>query len=274
MLSFLLYFLIQRIEFYREAKDQARHEISERKEAEKERERLLSELSAKNEEMESFIYSVSHDLKTPIVTIDGFIGALKEDYGKVIGEKGQHFLSRITEGTRKMEGLINDLLELSRIGRVKEKKREVSFAELVKNAAREFHHQIEDRGIKIKVEDNIPPLFGEKKRLAQLVNNLISNAIKYIGKDNPDPLIEAGVIKKEEGPVYFIRDNGIGIDLHYYDKIFQIFQRLPDAKGIEGSGVGLTIAKRIIELHVGHIRVESKKGKGTTFFFTLKEKGG
>ena len=273
IISILSYFLLQRMILYREARNLARGEVAERKAAERQLEYLVFELAAKNEEMESFIYTVSHDLKAPVVTIEGFIEALKEDYGKVIGEEGHIYISRITDGTRKMEGLIGDILEFSRIGRMTGKKKKVSLADLVDNAVREFQPKIEEKGIHIKIEDNMPPLFGERKRLSQLVNNLISNAIKYMGKDNPNPLIEVGVVKTENRPIYFVRDNGIGISPRYFDRIFQIFRRLSEAKEIEGTGVGLAIAKRIAQNHGGDVWVESEKGKGSTFFFAVKEEG-
>lgn len=271
LLSILLYFLMQRMHLYRVARDQALYEISERKQVEKEREQLLSEISTKNEEMETFIYAVSHDLKTPVVTIDGFVNALREDCGGAIGEDGKHYLSRISEATRKMESLINDLLQLSRIGRIVEEKREISFADLAKEAIWEFRLHIEKRGIRINIADNMPPLFGERKRLTQVLNNLISNAVKYIGEDNPDPIIEVGTVKRDGKSIFFVRDNGIGIDPHFFDRIFQVFQRLREAKKIEGTGIGLTIVKRIIQKHGGEIWVESEKHRGSTFFFTLKE---
>lgn len=272
-ISLLLYLLLKRLDLFREARDQAIIEVVERKRIEKRQKRLLEELSDKNEEMESFIYTVSHDLKTPIVTIDGFVEALREDYGNVIGKEGHHYLFRITEGNRRMGALISDLLELSRVGRTSGKKETISFARLVKNAARELQPQIKKRGIRITVDENLPSIFGEKKLLSQLVSNLVSNAIKYIGEDNPDPLIAAGVIHKEGETVYYIRDNGIGIDPRHFDKVFQVFHRLPGSKAIEGTGVGLAIAKRIVQRHGGKIWIKSKKNGGSTFFFTIKAKG-
>lgn len=247
-------------------------DITDQRKLEQDRESLLQELSNKNAELESFVYTVSHDLKTPIVTIEGFIGALREDFGKLLGQEGERYLSRISEATQKMEGLINDLLDLSRIGRITESKIEVSFTDLVKEAARSLDARIKERGIAVLIPENMPSLYGEKKRLGQVVDNLMANAVKYIGQDNPSPLIEVGAEKRGEETVFLVRDNGIGIDKMYFDKIFSIFQRLPSAKKIDGTGIGLTIVKRIAELYGGQVWVESEVGKGSTFYFTIKNK--
>ena len=279
-LSLLLYLLIKRMEMYRETRDQALHEVSQRKrveealrENEKKLEALVVELADKNVELESFVYTVSHDLKTPIVTIEGFIGALSEDFGKFLSEDGKKYLLYISDATRKMELLINDLLDFSRIGRVPEKKIEFPFAGLVKDALKALQPQVKARGVVVNVQKDLPVVYGQKKQLGHAVDNLLSNAVRYIGKDNPFPRIDVGVEKHDGQKVFFVRDNGIGIDKSYFDKIFEIFQRLPSGKKIgEGTGVGLTIVKRIIEYHGGEIWLTSEPGKGSTFFFTLKDK--
>ena len=279
-LSLLLHFLLHRMHLYREAMDHAVREVSERKGAEealrqneKKLEALLAELAAKNVALESFVYSVSHDLKTPIVTIEGFIGALREDFGNALPEKGEKYLTYMSDAARKMELLINDLLDLSRIGRLTEKKREIPFAGLVKDALKTLQPQIKERGIKVNVQEELPIICGERKRLGQVMDNLLANAIKYIGQDNPLPRIDVGVEKHDTQRVFFIRDNGIGIDKNYFDKIFHIFERLPSAKKIgEGTGIGLTIVKGIIEHHGGKVWLTSELEKGSTFFFTLGDK--
>jgi signal transduction histidine kinase len=279
-LSFLLHFSA-RMERYKAARDQAIHEVGERKRAEetlreneKKLEALLAELAAKNVELESFVYTVSHDLKTPIVTIDGFVGALREDLGKGLSEQSEKYLKYMSDAARKMELLINDLLDLSRIGRLSEMKREFPFAELVRDAIETLEVQIKARGIVVNVQEDLPVIYGERKRLGQVADNLLANAVKYIGKDNPSPRIDVGAEELAGQNVFFIRDNGIGIEKRYFDKLFEIFQRLPSAKRIEGegTGIGMTIVKRIIEHHGGRIWLTSEPGKGTTFFFTVKEK--
>jgi signal transduction histidine kinase len=130
---------------------------------------------------------------------------------------------------------------------------------------------IDEMGVTLNVEKGLPLIYGEMERLSQVMENLLYNAVKYIGKKNPAPRIDVGAMEQRDQTVFFVRDNGIGIEKHYYQKIFEIFQRLPSGKKIGGgTGVGLTIVKRIIEHHGGKVWLESELGKGTTFFFTLK----
>lgn len=279
-LSLLLHLLLERMQMYRQARDQALQEVRERKrtekaliENEKELEATLAELADKNTELETFVYTVSHDLKTPLVTIEGFIGALREDFGDLIDENAEKYLNYMSDASRKMEVLINDLLYLSRIGRLPERKIEFSFDDLMKKVLKTLQPYIDERGVTLNVEKSLPLIYGEIERLGQVIENLLSNAVKYIGKENPAPRIDVGAIEQGGQKVFFFRDNGIGIEKHYYQKIFEIFQRLPSGKKIgEGTGVGLTIVKRIIEHHGGKIWLDSEPGKGTTFFFTLKDK--
>ena len=280
ILSLLLHFLNHRMQMYRQARDHALHEVGERKRAqealeknEKKLEALLTELAAKNAELETFVFSVSHDLKTPIVTIEGFMGALREDFGDLLPEDGEKYLNYIGDATQKMEFLINDLLELSRIGRLTVKKTEFPFSDVIEEAITALQPQIKKRSIQVTVSQDLPLVYGERKRLVQVMENLLSNAIKYIGKENLSPRIEVGAQEQDDQKVIFVRDNGIGIEKIYFEKIFQLFQRLPSAKKIEqGTGVGLAIVKRIIQYHGGRVWLESKPGKGATFFFTLKDK--
>jgi signal transduction histidine kinase len=279
-LSLLLHLLLERMQMYRQARDQALQEIRERKrtekaliENEKKLEAALAELADKNTELETFVYTVSHDLKTPIVTIEGFIGALREDFGDLIDENAERYLNYMSDASRKMEVLINDLLYLSRIGRLPERKIEFSFDDLMEKVLKTFQPHIDGRGVTLNVEKGLPLIYGEIERLVQVIENLLSNAVKYIGKENPAPRIDVGAIEEDGQKVFFVRDNGIGIEKNYYQKIFEIFQRLPSGKKIgEGTGVGLTIVKRIIEHHGGKVWLDSELGKGTTFFFTLKDK--
>jgi len=235
---------------------------------------LLAEVAAKNEELDSFVYRVSHDLKTPIVTIDGFVGALREDFGDVLLEDGERFLRYISDAARKMEILINDLLALSRIGRLPRRKTKFSFARLIKDAVKALQPHIKARGIVVNIQKDLPVIYGERVRLARVVDNLLTNAIKYMGGKNLSPRIDIGVEEQNSQKAFFVRDNGIGIEKKDFDKIFRVFQRLPSAKKevVEGTGVGLTIAKRIIEHHGGKIWLISEPGEGTTFYFTLKDK--
>jgi len=278
--SFLLYRLLLRIEMYRKAKNNAVREVSQRKLAEEElRENekklraLLDEIAYKNKELETFVYMISHDLKTPIVTIEGFIGAMQEDFGDQISAGQKEYIRYISDAARKMEALINDLLELSRIGRITEKKSSFPFAGIVKDILKSLQSQIQARGIEVKIQENLPSIYGDKKRFMQIMENLMTNAIKYIGNENPCPRIDIGVYNQDGKNVFFVRDNGIGIEDIYFEKIFQVFQRLPAAKKAgKGTGIGLAIVKRVIENHEGSVWVTSKPGKGSTFFFTINNK--
>ncbi|RPI52458.1 MAG: PAS domain S-box protein [Deltaproteobacteria bacterium] len=234
----------------------------------------FAEVAAKNEELDSFNYRISHDLKTPIVTIDGFVGVLREDFGDVLLEDGEKYLGYISDAARKMEILINDILALSRIGRVPRRKTKFSFARLIEDAVRALQPRIKARGIVVNIQKDLPVIYGERVRLVRVVDNLLTNGIKYIGKKNPSPRIDIGVEKQNSQKAFFVRDNGIGIEKKDFDKIFQAFERLPSAKKqvVEGTGIGLTIVKRIIERHGGKIWLISEPGKGSTFYFTLKDK--
>ena len=251
----------------------AARDITDQRRLEQEREVLLKELSDKNKELETFVYTVSHDLKTPIVTIEGFIGAMREDFGDQISEEQEKYIKYMSDAALKMEALINDLLEFSRIGRMTEKKRKFSFAGIVKELLKTLQPQIQARGIEVDIQEDLPDIYAEKKRFIQVMENLLTNAVKYIGKENPCPRIDIGVQDRDGQNVFFVRDNGIGIEEIYFEKIFQVFQRLPSAKKAgEGTGIGLAIVKRIIEHHGGSVWVTSKPGEGSTFFFTIKDK--
>jgi signal transduction histidine kinase len=278
-LALLIHFLLQRMLMYKESRDLAFREIEERKKVqealranEKKLEALLAELSAKNMELESFVYTVSHDLKTPIVTIEGFIGALREDLGSSATEAMERYFKYMSDAARKMEALINDLLNLSRIGRLTEQKTRFPFVEPAMEALETLRTQIAERGIEIDVQEGLPEVYGERKRIGQVLDNLLANATKYLGNDNPVPRIDIGFERRDGHNVFFVRDNGIGIEARYFDKVFQIFERLPAAKRTaDGTGIGLTIVKRIIEHHGGKIWLTSEPGKGTIFYFTLQE---
>ena len=279
-LSLLLHLLLDRMQMYRQARDQALQEVSERKrtetalkENEKKLEVALAELADKNTELETFVYTVSHDLKTPIVTIEGFIGALREDFGDRIDKDAEKYLNYMSDASRNMELLINDLLYLSRIGRLPERKTEFPFDDIMETVLKTLQHHIDESGVTLNVEKGLPLVYGEMERLGQVMENLLSNAIKYIGKENPYPRIDIGAMDLNGRKVFFVRDNGVGIEKRYQKKIFEIFQRLPAAKKIaEGTGVGMTIVKRIIDHHDGEIWLDSEPGKGTTFFFTINSK--
>jgi len=243
-------------------------DITSRKEAETERERLLNELGAKNAELERFVYTVSHDLKSPLVTIVGFLGYLEDDFRTGNIEALHKDLDRISRAAFKMQDLLKDLLDLSRIGRMMNESQTVSFNTLVNEALELTDGRLHERGIQVDVESDMPSVYGDAKRLLELVQNLIDNAAKYMG-NQPEPRIEIGCKGfDDEKPIFFVRDNGIGIAPEHHERIFGLFNQLDP--NVDGTGIGLALVKRIVEYHGGRIWVESEEGQGATFLFTLQ----
>ena len=231
------------------------------------REKLIKELESKNTELERFTYTISHDLKSPLVTINGFLGYLKSDTASGNSERITTDIQRIQDAVDKMHLLLKELLELSRIGRIMNPPEKVLFDDLVREALEIVHGQLEARGVAVQIQPNLPAIHGDRQRLTEVLQNLIDNAAKYMG-DQPTPRIEIGQHGEESGQlIFFVKDNGIGINPEYHERVFGLFNKL-DPKS-EGTGVGLALAKRIIEVHGGRIWVESEVGKGATFFFTL-----
>ncbi len=246
---------------------QLQDEIKERQRNQVERENLIHELEEKNTELERFTYTVSHDLKSPLVTINGFLGYLEEDAASGNLERLRQDIHRIQEAVKKMQSLLDELLELSRIGRIMNPPQEIRFDHIVREALDNVQGQLDANHVSIEVGPNLPTVFGDYQRLKEVLQNLIDNATKFMG-EQPVPVIEIGQRGEEAGhPVLYVKDNGIGIAPEYHDRIFNLFERL-DTK-TEGTGIGLAIVKRIIELHGGRIWIESQTGKGTTFLFTL-----
>jgi len=242
-------------------------EITERKKAEFERETLIKELEAKNTELERFTYTVSHDLKSPLVTITGFLNYLEKSARAGDFDRFNQDLKRIHQAVEKMQTLLKDLLELSRIGRMMNDPVETSFGEIVREALAIVEGNIKARNVRIEFVDKGHKVFGDKIRLVEVLQNLIENAIKFMG-NQPNPVIRIGSIVDAERPItFFVQDNGIGIEPQFIDRIFGLFNKLDTDS--PGSGIGLTLVKRIVEVHGGKIWVESELGKGSTFYFTL-----
>ena len=242
-------------------------EITQRKKAEMERENLINELEAKNAELERFTYTVSHDLKSPLVTITGFLSYLEKDARSGNFENFNKDINRIQQAVQKMQNLLKDLLELSRIGRVMSDPVEIKFNEITKEALAIVEGQTTSKQIHIEVVETEQTVHGDRTRLVEAVQNLIDNAIKFMG-DQSNPHIKIGATTDARGKtIFFVQDNGIGIEPQYIERIFGLFNKLDTNS--QGSGIGLTIVKRIIEVHGGKIWVESQPGQGSTFYFTL-----
>lgn len=246
---------------------QLKDELTERKLAESQKEELIQELEAKNAELERFTYTVSHDLKTPLVTINGFLGYLETDTASGNVDRVRQDTRRIQNAVNRMHLLLNELLELSRIGRITNPPEKISFDDLVQDALKIVHGRLEERNIDVSVEPNLPPVYGDRQRLTEVLQNLIENSAKYIG-DQREPHVNIGLAGEEDGkPIFYVKDNGMGIDPKYNEQIFGLFNQLDSNE--EGTGIGLTLTRRIVEVHGGRIWVESQLGKGATFYFTL-----
>jgi PAS domain S-box-containing protein len=234
-----------------------------------ERETLITDLTAKNAELERFIYTVSHELKAPLVTIKGYLGYLTQDAISGNSERLKGDTQRISNAVEKMKDLLNDLLELSRIGRLMNPSQNISFDEVVRDALETVHGQLAAHGVTVHTQSGLPVVYGDRQRLTEVLQNLLDNAAKYMGNQK-EPLIEIGQSGEEDGKsIFFVRDNGVGIASEYCERIFGLFNKL-DAS-TEGTGIGLALVKRIVEVHGGRIWVESDgvPGKGSTFYFTL-----
>jgi len=242
-------------------------DITERKQAEIERESLIKELEMRNAEMERFLYTASHDLKSPIVTIKGFLGMMKKDIDENRRDRIQKDFERVTEAAEKMGVLLSDLLALSRIGHVVNSPEQVDLGKLVQETLQMLDGRIQSNKVNVQVASDLPIIYGDRDRLREVFENLIDNAAKYMS-DQTSPLIEIGKRQSEAEIILYVKDNGMGIEPQYHTKIFGLFEKLkPDN---EGTGIGLALIKRIIEVHGGRIWVESDGlGKGSTFCFTI-----
>lgn len=242
-------------------------DITERKQAESEREALIAELETKNAELERFTYTVSHDLKSPLITIGGFVGFLERDALLGDTDRVKADVVRINNALARMQLLLDELLELSRIGRLMNLPEVASFEAIAREAVELAHGRIEMHDVQVEIAPDLPPIYGDQARLVEVVQNLVDNACKFMG-EQPQPRIEIGARQDEVEPIFYVRDNGIGIDAQYHDRIFGLFDKLDPQS--EGTGVGLALVKRIVESHNGRIWVESEgEGSGTTFCFTL-----
>ncbi len=251
----------------RERNRALRAEIEERRLIEAERERLIEEMAAKNAELERFAYTVSHDLKAPLVTIKGFLGMLKKDSLAGNTVRMEHDIARIGGAADKMHQLMHQLLELSRVGHQADAPEAVPLADLAGEAVALCAEDIRRRGAAVDVAPDMPVVVGDRVRLLQVYQNLVQNAVKYMA-DQPEPRVEIGAGMDGTLALCHVRDNGQGIEPRFQDKVFGLFERLDVRE--EGTGVGLALVKRIVERHGGRIWLESEgSGTGCTFYFTL-----
>ena len=243
----------------------AKNELVVRKQSEKEREKLVAELEARNREMEAFVYTISHDLKAPLISIDGFSAALQINDN--LGEQGQHYLERIRANSANMSVLITELLELSRVGRVvgqyENTNIPVLLNEIFSNVGIELPNPM------VTIQDPLAEIFADRIRIRQIFSNLINNAIKFQSPNRKLNII-IGCHPGKNSDTFWVQDNGIGIEPKHLKRIFEPFQQLNS--NVQGVGIGLTLIRKIIEHHGGQIWVESQPDEGTTFYFTISTK--
>lgn len=236
------------------------------------------QLETANKDLESFSYSVSHDLKAPLRAIDGFSGIILEDYRDRLDDEGKRLLNVVRDNARKMGRLIDDILAFSRTGRKEFEIVKVDMEGLVSEVIDEIKADAADRNIRFEIKA-LPPVMGDRAALRQVFVNLIANAVKFT-RTIETAVIEIGCIRQAPGTrheaigtgdevVYYVKDNGVGFDMQYSDKLFGVFSRLHSEDDFEGTGIGLAIVKRIIEKHGGRVHAEGKVGEGAVFYFTL-----
>jgi signal transduction histidine kinase len=259
----------------RQARDRLQAEVEERTRREEEV-RLLNqkladgaaELAASNKELESFAYSVSHDLRAPLRHVVGYSELLLKRASPLLDDTARRYVQTILESAKRMGNLIDDLLAFSRIGRAETKKTPVSLRQLVDEVVAEIGRETEGREIVWKI-GNLPVGFGDRSMLRLVVANLISNAVKFSSMRTPSE-IEIGCVDKGQDQVeVFVKDNGAGFDMRYVDKLFGVFQRLHRPEEFEGTGIGLATVQRIIHRHGGKVRAEGAEDQGATFYFSI-----
>jgi PAS domain S-box-containing protein len=230
--------------------------------------RRSAELEAINKELEAFAYSISHDLRAPLRHMVGYTELLQKNTSSVVDDKGRRYMTMVLESGKRMGALIDDLLAFSRIGRAETRETMVSLEQLVKEVQNEVWHETEGRNVTWKIGP-LPDLYGDRSMLKLVLVNLISNAVKFT-RTRSTPEIEIGCTDNgTDDIVVFVKDNGVGFDMKYVNKLFGVFQRLHKADEFEGTGIGLATVQRIIRRHGGQVWAEGQVGGGATFYLSL-----
>ncbi len=231
-------------------------------------ERANRELRVANNELESFGYSVSHDLRAPLRAIDGFSHALLEDHSESLDAEARRLLTTVRANTQRMSRLIDDLLAFSRLGRKELAMAPVDLTSLAQTVVEDLQKGSGEHRARVSVAP-LPPARGDRALLHLVLTNLIGNAFKFACR-RAEPRIEVGAQTEDGETVYYVRDNGVGFDMRYADKLFGVFQRLHPAEEFEGTGVGLALVQRIVQRHGGRVWGEGKVNEGATLYFTLR----
>jgi light-regulated signal transduction histidine kinase (bacteriophytochrome) len=262
----------QRTKELKEANVSLQNEIAERKRAEEGLKRAVDDLARSNKELEQFAYVASHDLQEPLRTVASYVDLLSMKYKGKLDEKADKYIFYAVDGASRMSTLINDLLTYSRVGTRGKPFEQVDMNVVFKSAVDNLKSSIRGQRAEIS-HDELPGVFGDETQLVQLLQNMIGNAIKFRKKDTI-PRIHISAARGSDAWTFGVRDNGIGIEPEFCERIFTIFQRLHTRDEYPGTGVGLAICRRIVERHGGRIWLESRLGEGSTFFFTMpiKEK--
>jgi chemotaxis family two-component system sensor kinase Cph1 len=241
-------------------------DITERKHAEQALVKKSEDLARSNADLAQFAYVASHDLQEPLRTITRFVQLLEKRYQGKLDQDADEFIGFIVSGTKRMQQIINDLLAYSRVDTRREPPNIMKIEDAIQRAMQNINYVLEESGGTV-IYDEMPSIIADETQMTQLFQNIIGNALKFHGEEAPR--VEISAARKEDDWIFSVRDNGIGIDPQYKDRIFEIFQRLHTCEEYPGTGIGLAIAKKIVERHQGRIWVESLPGKGSTFNFTL-----
>ena len=244
-------------------------DVSERLKAQRKIQASLEEANVANAELESFSYSISHDLRAPLRSIDGFSLLLLQDFGDKLNTEGKHYIQRVRKNAQRMGLLIDDMLALSQVSRGEFYRKTCDISVLAKASIKKLQDYEPDRQVTV---DITPGMTGwvDKSLFENLLDNLLGNAWKYTSKTE-NPRVEFGTTTQGKETIYFVRDNGAGFDMQYADKLFNAFQRLHEDEDFTGTGIGLATVSRILKRHGGRIWAEAEVGKGATFYFTLEE---
>lgn len=232
-------------------------------------EERTKQLEEANKDLESFMYSVSHDLRAPLRAINGFSNFLFDEYLDSLDQQGKFYLEKILSNSMKMDQLIEDLLNLSRLGRQSVEIERVDVSQMVKKVILKVSEQYAPCSVTFEV-NQCPPIFADQHLLEIMLTNLIGNAVKFT-RHKQNPQVEFGCLNQNGTAVYYVKDNGVGFNMEYADKLYQPFQRLHSQADFEGTGIGLAIVGRVVRSHDGLIWVDSQEGKGTTFYFTFEK---